>query len=355
MKVPKPIQAQGLWWIPGKPDDRVAGTLDISGFAAITLELLGDFGLSSGTDLKTIYGETQDGKRVSLAGCFMSSQNSRSSGMAGATINAEIAVFGVHTEDPFSIIVTSAVFTSEGLAEWLWISGAQVKHNWKRRQHIVRYTLPKTRNYKIGTGLTFSIAFAASVPFGGSVHETKIVQSASMKLTMKQGFPVEEVFLLIYRLNSFLCLAYDQPTALVSVSVFSPENVFEVNGRTVEQPMDVYYASFPQTERPPSRFNVLLPFKTIETNLHKILSMWLKLYDNLEPALESFFSATTENHPYGIERRFLTLTQGLETLHRRSSTDTVMEKREFENLVRAVKGMSRQMEALAESTFELRK
>jgi len=100
--------------------------------------------------------------------------------------------------------------------------------------------------------------------------------------------------------------------------------------------MDVYYISLPQTERPPSPgpFNVLLPFEMVETNLHKILSRWLKLYDKLEPALELFFSATTENHPYGFERRFLTLAQGLETLHRRSSTDTVMPKHEFENLIK---------------------
>lgn len=103
MKIPQPIQVQGLWWIPGRPDERVNGTLQISGFAAITLELLGDFGMSSGTDLRSILGETQDGKRVSLASCFMSRQTKRSRGISGATINAQLAFFGVHTEDPFSI------------------------------------------------------------------------------------------------------------------------------------------------------------------------------------------------------------------------------------------------------------
>lgn len=155
------------------------------------------------------------------------------------------------------------------MAEWLGISGAEVKPNWKRRQYTIKYTVPKRRNYRIGRDLTLSIVFGASFPFGGSVHETKIVQTASMKLRIKQGLPVEEVFLLLYRINNFLCFAYDQPTALVSVTLFSQDEVFRVNGQTVEQPMEVYYASLPQPESPPlpGPFRALLPFKLIEKNL----------------------------------------------------------------------------------------
>src|SRR5688500_5033833 len=100
MKLTKIIQVQGLWWIPGKPEKRFNGTLEINRFAAITLELVGDLGVTFGTNLKNIYGQTQDGKLVSLWRCFMSRRTYGS----GATINAQLAFFGVHTEDPLSII-----------------------------------------------------------------------------------------------------------------------------------------------------------------------------------------------------------------------------------------------------------
>ena len=216
---------------------------------------------------------------------------SSSPGLSLTTIVATVALFGVHMSDPSFKAFSEIALTSDGLEEWLEITGAKVTRNWERRQQIIRYTLPKPQSYKINKTLRLSIEFTASVPFAGNVRETKIVQSATIKLKPREALSLDDVFILLHRINTFLCLAYDQPTALRSVSLLPPKSTepnAEEGGR---REVELFYNSLPHPERPPTigPFNVLLPFNVIKKRLDKVVSQWLTLYDDLEPAIESVF------------------------------------------------------------------
>jgi hypothetical protein len=171
----------------------------------------------------------------------------------------------------------------------------------------------------------------------GSVHETKIAQTAAIKLELLKPLSLEQTLLLVYRINSFLCFAFDQPSALIAVSIL-PLGVTQTRPKAKNEKREadtqLFYASLPQSEEPPdlTGFRQLLPFAGIEKIFGKLLSAWLAEYDTVEPALEAYLLATTVQHAR-LETKFLILVQGLETLHRRSSEATTMSQQEFDQIL----------------------
>jgi hypothetical protein len=77
---------------------------------------------------------------------------------------------------------------------------------------------------------------------------------------------------------------------------------------------------------------MLFRFGDIRKNAEAIFNNWLNAYSTIRPALGLYFSAVTGTHKY-LDGRFLALAQGLETYHRRTSSETLMERGKFRRLV----------------------
>ena len=77
---------------------------------------------------------------------------------------------------------------------------------------------------------------------------------------------------------------------------------------------------------------MLFRFGQIRGNAEDIINNWLEAYSIIKPALGLYFSAVTGTHKY-LDGKFLALAQGLETYHRRTSSETLMERGQFRKLV----------------------
>jgi hypothetical protein len=338
MKTSEALKLQGSWWIPGNQNDQFHGALEISQRGRATLEMFANADnqlLTSGAQIQTIYGLTQNGKVVTLINCLITRSNLSSPGMLNASLVADVVLFGINTDLGFSIPCSEVIFNVEKFAEWTGITGAKVTNNWQRGQHTIKYTLPKVSRYKVTKNLTVSIVFNALLPMAGNVRETKVSQDSAIKLMLDPPLLLEEVFLLLYRLNSFFCFAYDEPTALTSVSIFSPKFTALSRGNPQQLQLDVFYPSTPDPDTVPvmSAFTGMLPFNAIEKRFGKVIAAWLINYKSVEPSLEAYFAATMAKHS-SLETRFLALVQGLESLHRRSSKATTMSMDEFKSLMK---------------------
>lgn len=96
----------------------------------------------------------------------------------------------------------------------------------------------------------------------------------------------------------------------------------------------VYYPSLPFSENLPKIdiHRMLFRFGHIRENAETIFNNWFKAYSMVRPALGLYFSAVTGTHKY-LDGRFLALAQGLETYHRRTSSETLMERSKFRKLI----------------------
>jgi len=81
---------------------------------------------------------------------------------------------------------------------------------------------------------------------------------------------------------------------------------------------------------------MLFNFGAIKTNADIIVNNWLNAYEIISPALNLYFSTKTGAQKY-LDGKFLALAQGLETYHRRTSDEKLMDEKEFKSLVDAVK------------------
>lgn len=80
---------------------------------------------------------------------------------------------------------------------------------------------------------------------------------------------------------------------------------------------------------------MLFRYKDIAEQLKEILTKWIKKYEICEPAFNLYFAQKSGAHKY-LDSKFLSLAQGIETLHRRNSQRTVMPKEEFSSLVATI-------------------
>jgi hypothetical protein len=96
----------------------------------------------------------------------------------------------------------------------------------------------------------------------------------------------------------------------------------------------VYYPSLPFSEEAPKidHHRMLFRFGHIRGNAETIINNWLNAYSIIRPALGLYFSAVTGTHKY-LDGKFLALAQGLETYHRRTSSESLMERDKFRKLV----------------------
>ena len=77
---------------------------------------------------------------------------------------------------------------------------------------------------------------------------------------------------------------------------------------------------------------MLFLYRDVVNEFEEILHRWLKNYETSEPAFNLYFASKSGAHKY-LDGNFLSLVQGIETLHRRNSQETPMPEEEFSNLV----------------------
>ena len=137
------------------------------------------------------------------------------------------------------------------------------------------------------------------------------------------------------KLRNFLRLAIGRPISMDAVTGYSPE-LTRTDGAGGEHkvPIKVHYRENGSSGKKQETSGLRMPFlyKDIEGQIEEMLANWLHSYKVFGPALDGYFTAMANTSQY-LEDEFLQRARGIETLHRRSSTDTVMPKEEFEELV----------------------
>lgn len=102
-------------------------------------------------------------------------------------------------------------------------------------------------------------------------------------------------------------------------------------------PIAVYYESTPVSEGRPKLHwhNMLFRYGHIANQFEPILNNWLSNYEISAPAFNLYFASKSGVHKY-LDGRFLSLAQGIETLHRRNSQETFMPEGEFDQLIETI-------------------
>lgn len=337
------LEYSGLWWLPSRPDNKVAGTLTFSNQDGIELKLIGSLEDIEGLNNihqrhSVIWGITSDAKSITLSGCYAAGFRMGLPGFVSRDYWIHLCFIDIHlTEEQLHF--KRLVVSYSRLIDWVRTSGLTV--TWYENEPSKRqfnYNLPEEIK-AITTKGTVSIDFSLNVK-GDFFDEMRLRQSISMEIEADGEYEFDDLLLRYIRpFQNFLTLATTKPNSVVSVQVYSKHNSYEKHDGTgvVERPIE---AIFPQRHIEPKPDKLLLPDYMLFT-LHDIsdfketIERWLNISEELDSVCDLFFGVIYNSSMY-LEQEFLNVVQAVESYHRRRMKNKVLPKNEHKACVEAI-------------------
>jgi hypothetical protein len=342
MRLDKELELGGYFWLPNSVDSRLPGTLRIDELGSCTLEVLGIFGddgISQFSPLSEpiprICGIV-DGGYVTLERCNYRRRNiSFGAGVSKSSLSADVALIGAAFEDEEEIRINRFDFTIQGLDEWLATSGVTVEYNLEKKAVAIHYEPPEETALEL-PDMKLSFSFSWKLPsISPAMTQAAVSQTAFISAARNGGhWSLDDMFQLAHRLTNFICLAVDRTVSIRSVTAYSDAVKYDSMSNRI--PMQLYYRSLPSSEKQSVVSDeMLFGFQDVKDDIGGAVAAWLSNYDSLSPAISLFLSAKAGAHRF-TESRFLALAQGAETLHRRTSDESLMQSVVFAELVKEV-------------------
>ncbi len=348
MRLDEPIEKSGFFWFPEDPDVRVPGDLHISESGEVSLKVhiqdmspswnrvLNEHMSGEGSALDRILGTAAGQGLITLDDCLVTNFSSSGFYHYEFTMLPQLTLIGCHYEAGEEVTFTEFNFSVEGIDEWLAVSGITVRHEFEDLRTSVEIRALEEIHVGLPDGMGLKFKFRVTFPSPTMrITEAQVTQKAFVSLVSSEPRPLEYFASMAKKLRNFLRLAIGQPISMDSVTGYSPELVrTDGNGGEYKVPIQLHYRENGSSEKKQETSGLRMPFlyTDIESQIEEILANWLHSYKVFGPALDGYFTAMANTSQY-LEDEFLQLARGIETLHRRSSTDTVMPKEEFEELV----------------------
>ncbi len=343
MRIKEEFKHTGYFWLPSAPKRKIPGTLVITNGGNIELEVVGLFdesieglnkALNGKDELERIIGHIEKHGLVTLDNCFYKNKNIPLGGISKSSIHVDKALLGVAYDDKELVLLNTFQFSVEGIDEWVGLSGIIVEHQLEKKTASITYSPPEEISLDLNNGMKLLITFAWTVPGFPNTREARITQKTYFKLVSEQERPLDAFTSSAHKLTTLLAFAIDTTVCLERVSVTSDAKRQEVgDGKTKPVSMSLYYASLPYTTIEPRIHwqRMLFRFGQIRENAERIVNKWFDAYNVIDPALNLYFSTKTGAHKY-LDGKFLAGAQGLETYHRRTSDEQLMDDTVFKEL-----------------------
>ena len=340
MRLSESIDKIGYFWLPSTPDTKVSGRLNISKSGQITLDVTGLLEplasmFQTQRQSKHLNGILENGKAITLEKCHYKNQTLQV--IAKSTVSSLRAYIGTNYNDCDEVSFSKVSFSLEGLDQWLSIRGINVKYA-SNPEIDITFTPPPPILIKLADDLNLEFSFTWTGPSPYSITDAQVTQSAYVSLLCATPKPFSYFATLLPKILNFFCFSIDESIQLTSLTGYS-NNILTTlpGGKSRPVPIEIFFSGFNSDKPAPkiSKHNMLLSYGDIAPELQRLLTNWLANYEISEPAFNLYFAAKADAHAY-LDGRFLSFAQGIETLHRRNSTDTTMSHEEFQALIKTL-------------------
>ena len=338
MRVHEEYRKMGYFWLPGNKELKIPGTLTISDGGDIELEVVGLFDESAdkpseGEDFSRIIGHVEQDGLMTLEHCFYKFKKHSFGGISRSLLVVNKVLSGVAYDKDETVTFNTISFSVEGLDEWLGVNGIFTSCGEKNGSPVISYKQPDVIELGQINGFRLNIRFASTL--NRSNFNAQITQRAYVKLSTDTARNLSEFIDTSSKIAYLLCFAVDETIAISDVTATTNEVFSELpDGKKLPVRIKVYYSSNPFSKDTPRihGHTMLFQYEHIRSNTEGIVKKWFEAYSTISPALRLYFSSVTGAHRY-LEPRFLALAQGLETYHRRSSSETLMEIEKYDKIV----------------------
>lgn len=334
-------QKAGFFWVQSAPEKKLPGTLRISDGGNILLEVLGNFdadvtNFQTSMEVDYILGHIEDNKLVTLEKCFYKNKQLALPGfISKSTLYVNKLLIGAHFFSADQIVFNTLRFSVEGLDEWLGTSGIKVDRQFQSKSASITYAPPEDIKFNITNGFKLAFVFRWTLPGFPTIREAKITQKAYIELSSDSPKPLNDFTYIAHQITNLLCFAMDTTVTVDSATATAQDLKIKIDkDKEIPAPIDIYYPSIPFSKTPPkvNLHSMLFRYSDVSSNISDIFNHWFNAYEIINPFFNLYFSVKTEEHKY-LNTTFLSLVQGLETYHRRTSNETVMDEDVFNELL----------------------
>lgn len=319
----KSFTGQGVFWVDGKEDERVTGTLTYEPTAGVTLDLIGTFGdvLEQGSfkneddNRDRIHG-VANGKLVTLVDASRSELKIQMPGIPSATYRARYLLMGANVQQPRLLQFKSVIVKVSNLTQWVGRSGIEVNVDWSDGQppskwtYIFRPPQPEHADFASSGVVKMGVEYTLG---GDNVTESHIRQSAYIKVQPGSPVDIQGALTLAGKLRDLVVLASDAPADFEAV-LLEPNEAIYVDEPRRPEPLELY-AHFSQASKPAQRSRLEMLFTYAQFGGIEGVARWLHLSDDIAPAIGTLMSLRHGDFLYA-ENRLQNVTHAAESLHR---------------------------------------
>ncbi len=341
MQLPDSIETYGYFWLAEKPDNRLTGVLRISERGDASLEIFGTFDSPHNRPLEQLTGKrlhilgvTDKAGPVTLVDCIVALQQDvvNVELLSKSSLHVGCVFWGAHF-DTEEICFWGMTFSVEGLDEWFVFHHRPFSHDVDPTGPIsVTYNQPEPTTFPISDDL--NIGFHMGAGMKSSLFEQAITTKMSIRIESSRPRSFSEFMQVLRKVRNFICLAFDRTVSFTSIT----GSRREPNAPYTPRDTVAIYGQFDPYDLPKEDINAgnfLISFDEMAHNIQEYLPRWLQRYEEYEPTFNLYF-AVSANRYMDLEGRFLFLVHGIESLHRRISSETQMPAEEFKSLLDSI-------------------
>lgn len=347
MRLSDPIEKPGFFWLPSHPGQHYPGTLHISTSGEVTLRIVYRPTTVNPKQLQsnTPFGEETprilgivDNDPVTLEKCVAVDDpfyfvRVIEGYVSESRFHVGAAFIGTPFLDDEPIVFSRIDFSLENLSEWFSISGFRTKINSdsEKAEWALHYTQPSDISIALpdDTRLQFVFSPSFSLPdYKVSQLSSAISQRMHISLMSREPLPVERCIVMLHRIHTFLCLVMNKIVAIEWIKGYSGNKLDKWDR---EVATSIFYRSQLESEQRETRVSKTFGYDDISDDFEGTIRKWLADYEIIYPAFDLYLSSKIGSYR-NLNGVFLSLVQGLETLHRRTAHETEMNVDDFEQL-----------------------
>jgi len=319
---------RGLWWLPERPSEKLAGTLHVKGGYDIKLELLGTLDDSrSGHDelvkFPIILGTSERGEPCTLLRAAQTGYSAplnavgdHSSMPVTSEVFADRLYLGKHYSDAGGARFRSVRVRLTNLEEWLGWNPFRLSRDSETGGTTLQVPSPYREHFEFRepTG-SIQLSACSTLTETHALGSFGVKFNAHIEIAPPEPRQLEWFSERIFELRNLLTLFTGRP-AYAEMIVGLGEDIEYAPGTRFPEEIGIYFIikRWPQHE-PIRRFDMPITFEGVESNLPSVLGAWFSAAQKLRLVFELFFGAEYNDEMY-VDSKFINLTQALEVFHR---------------------------------------
>ena len=320
----------GTWYIPISKPIKVKGNLYLNPLKGIINLIV--FSLESiGTlnEFDTIYGKTTFGSKITLYKCnvFQETLHMGTKIIYETLITAKYVFDKVEFKIKEDILFHEVIFRFSNLDEWAFLKGFNF-HTDKSQDFSLTYKFPKQISCKVDNETTLILNCHLNSPLGLIVDkEVKVIQKVYISVKHLRPQPFEKSINIIRTLMDFVSLCIQQPVYFIEMSGLNPKHyrIYKSTKEKIYDNIPIYTTD--QTDENYKSVDprmILLNLQEIEQNFELYIKNWFEKRELLKPVIDLYLN-TLNYKEMSIELHFLNLVQALESYHRRTRKNYVID------------------------------